>query len=234
MKKIVLIGDSIRMGYDKYVKESMENIAEVYFPAANCCFAQFILRYLHMWIADELGLEHVDAVHWNAGLWDTLRIYGDTECLAPLDAYVSSITKIDERIKYMFPNAVSIFATSTPVLEDGGYIKEFEMRYNADIERYNAAACEALSKRGVIINDLHALLKDCPESYHSDQTHFYTADATALIGNQVTKVLCEALDLDASGLILPDKEKYHRHGPPCTDADLYVKKGNFYVLKRDK
>ena len=28
MKKIVLLGDSIRMGYDKYVKEALDGVAE--------------------------------------------------------------------------------------------------------------------------------------------------------------------------------------------------------------
>lgn len=32
MKKILLIGDSIRMGYDKYVKLAFEGEAEVYYP----------------------------------------------------------------------------------------------------------------------------------------------------------------------------------------------------------
>ena len=31
MKKIVLLGDSIRMGYDKYVKEALADVAEVYY-----------------------------------------------------------------------------------------------------------------------------------------------------------------------------------------------------------
>ena len=35
MKKIVLFGDSIRMGYDKYVREALEGTAEVYYPEEN-------------------------------------------------------------------------------------------------------------------------------------------------------------------------------------------------------
>ena len=31
MKKVLLIGDSIRMGYDNYVKESMKDFADVFF-----------------------------------------------------------------------------------------------------------------------------------------------------------------------------------------------------------
>ena len=29
MKKVVLLGDSIRMGYDKYVKEALDGVCEV-------------------------------------------------------------------------------------------------------------------------------------------------------------------------------------------------------------
>jgi len=49
MKKIVLIGDSIRMGYDKYVKESLDGIAEVYYPEENCKFAEYVLRFIGEW-----------------------------------------------------------------------------------------------------------------------------------------------------------------------------------------
>ena len=51
MKKVVLIGDSIRMGYDKYVKDALENTAEVFYPPENCRFAEYVLRYAHEWKA---------------------------------------------------------------------------------------------------------------------------------------------------------------------------------------
>lgn len=44
MKKIVLLGDSIRMGYDKYVRKSLEGSAEVFYPAENCRFTFYLLR----------------------------------------------------------------------------------------------------------------------------------------------------------------------------------------------
>ena len=49
MKKIVLIGDSIRMGYDKYIKDSLAGKAEVFYPTENCKFAEYILRFAHGW-----------------------------------------------------------------------------------------------------------------------------------------------------------------------------------------
>ena len=46
MKKIILIGDSIRQGYDKYVKMAFEGVAEVYYPTDNCRFTTYILRHI--------------------------------------------------------------------------------------------------------------------------------------------------------------------------------------------
>ena len=225
MKNILLIGDSIRAGYDQYVKESLEGQANVFFPPENCRFAHYILRSFNLWIED-MNVDSFDVVHWNAGLWDTLRIYGD-DCLTRYDDYIDTLNRIQSRIERLFPNAVSIFATSTPVRESG-FITDYEMRYNADVERYNAAAIETLSKRGVIINDLYSLLKDVPDSYHSDQTHFYTAAATELIGTQVNSVICDALGIDKTTLIKPDATKFEVVGGGKNDSEMYIKRGNRY------
>ncbi|MBE6612462.1 MAG: SGNH/GDSL hydrolase family protein [Ruminococcaceae bacterium] len=228
MKKILLIGDSIRIGYDSYVKERMQNVAEVYYPGENCAFSANVLRKLHTW-ADMLKLYEADAVHFNAGLWDTVRIYGDGTLTTPA-AYADNIERIAKRIQFLFPGAKIIFATSTPVIESG-FIDEFETRYNRDVEEFNRIACEVLAEYGVIINDLYGLLKDVPESCHSDQTHFYTGVATELIGNQVSRVLCDALDLDPAALISPDPQKFHRPDLYPGDRDTYIKQGHIYVHK---
>lgn len=225
MKKILLLGDSIRLGYDSYVKESMSNVAEVYYPEENCRFAAFMLREIHNW-TDRLKLEHADAVHWNAGLWDTLRIYGDEPLTRP-DAYADTVERIIKRLRFLFPEAKIIFATSTPVIE-AGFFHDFEGRYNRDVERYNQIACKVCQSHGCMINDLYALLKDQPESLHSDQTHYYTADATELIGGQVNRVLCEALDIDPALLILPDKSRFAIEGIK-NDKDVYIKRGKLYT-----
>ena len=35
MKKILLVGDSIRMGYDKTIQKTFEDVAEVYYSSDN-------------------------------------------------------------------------------------------------------------------------------------------------------------------------------------------------------
>ncbi|MBR3967480.1 MAG: SGNH/GDSL hydrolase family protein [Clostridia bacterium] len=224
MKKIFLIGDSIRSGYDTYVKESMEGLAEVFWPDENCRFAQYTLRCVHMW-KDDLGLDNVDAVHWNVGLWDTLRIYGD-EILTSPEVYADYIERIEKRLEFIFPGAKIIFATSTPCIEEG-FIKEFEWRSNEDIEKYNKIATDVLTPMGVRINDLYSLLKDAPESYHSDQTHYYTPEATELIGTAVNKILCEEMGIDYSNLKKPNKADFAIK-KNLNDKHLYIKKGNLY------
>ena len=228
MKKILLIGDSVRKGYDAYVKERMSKAAYVYYPEENSMFTQYILRNLHCW-TDDLELRELDAIHWNAGLWDTLRIYGD-EPLTDIKTYEKNIERIIKRMKLLFPTAKIIFATSTPVIEDG-YIKNFEFRYNRDIENYNSIACKAAKKCGVTVNDLYSLLKEKPESLHSDQTHFYTADATELIGDAVVNTLCQELGIDKALLAFADKEKY-AITTVRGDKELYVKRGNIYEKVR--
>ena len=90
MKKIVLIGDSIRLGYDKYIKESLSGVAEVLSPAENCRFAQHVFRFLGDWKKAGNWGDDVDIVHWNVGLWDVLRLYGDTP-LTPIELYADLI-----------------------------------------------------------------------------------------------------------------------------------------------
>lgn len=50
MKNLLLIGDSIRMGYDKAVKKTLEGKANVIFPEENCRFASYVLRYFHEYL----------------------------------------------------------------------------------------------------------------------------------------------------------------------------------------
>lgn len=192
MKKVVLIGDSIRMGYDKYVKEALAGAAEVYYPEENCRFSVHVLRFVHEWKDKGAWGDDVDLVHWNAGLWDALELFGD-EPLMPIDAYAQLIARIDKRLRMLFPKAKLVFATSTTVQENR--MRAFFQRHNSTIAQYNQAALKALENTDTVINDLYELVKDLPESYHSDFVHFYTPEGTQLIGGKVLSVVCELLDI---------------------------------------
>lgn len=208
MKKIVLIGDSIRQGYGPYVKMAFEGMAEVYYPRDNCRFASYILRHLIDWKRDMECGDDVDVVHFNAGLWDDL-VMVDGKHHTPIEHYRENIERVCDVIRILFPQAKIIFATTTPVQEElfTGLCK----RFNADTRRYNEVATEAVLAKGGEINDLYSILDGCPKSYYSDLTHLYTKDGTQLLTDRVIAVLEEATGVTAKKLdyaeIFREKEK---------------------------
>ena len=208
-KKIFLIGDSIRMGYDKYVKEALSEVAEVYYPDENCRYAENVLRFAHEWKNKTGAPDDVDLVHWNAGLWDVLELFGD-EPLTTKDYYANVIPRIDRRLRMLFPKAKIVFATSTSV-EESMASKDF-FRHNKTIEEYNAIALRALKETNTVINDLYALTSRLPVSCHSDFVHYYTDAGREAIGGKVLAVICEQLGIVVSDVKIENfsPEKYSK------------------------
>ena len=186
MKKIFLIGDSIRFGapnspgYGVFVKEKLADLAEVYAPNENCRFAQHTLRFLHEWAASA-PKEEINVVHWNNGLWDALHLFGD-EAFTELDYYGKTLVRIYHRIRLVFPNARVIFALSTSVKED--WANPAFIRYNHEIEEYNKKAVEVLAPLGVEFNDLYSISKTFDDSLRADWVHY---------GDEGSKILADAV-----------------------------------------
>lgn len=191
MKNILLIGDSIRMGYDKSVQKTLSGIANVYFPEENCRFATYVLRYLHNY-KGLLDGKKPDVLHWNAGLWDCLRLF-EEDPLTPIEVYRYYIDRICQRIKKLFPDTKVIFATSTAVLSEKMDIN-FK-RYNEEIEAYNQVAVSVVEQYGFTVNDLYTLSASLPEDAHSDPVHYYTPEGTEAFTNQVLRYLADAMEL---------------------------------------
>ncbi|MBR5309012.1 MAG: hypothetical protein IKU43_09585 [Clostridia bacterium] len=202
MKTLLLIGDSIRMGYDKSVRKTLDGIVNVYFPGENCRFASYLLRNFHEYFK-EFGIngEDVDVIHWNAGLWDCLRLFGE-DVHTPVEIYKYYIDRLCARIVKLCPNAKVIFATSTRVLSEK-MSPDFK-RYNEEIEEYNKAALEVVAKYGFEVDDLYALSASLPEAAHSDAVHYYTPVGTEAFTNKVLSYVVPALGLDGEFIYKED------------------------------
>ena len=70
---------------DKAIEKTLERKANVLFPKDNCRFASYLLRHFHEYLGEVKG-EDIDVIHWNAGLWDTLRQF-DEDPHIPIDVY---------------------------------------------------------------------------------------------------------------------------------------------------
>lgn len=206
MKKVLLIGDSIRLGYERYVTAMLEGVATVYTPGdVNCGTAQFVLRWVHEWKRRGNFPDDMDIVHWNAGLWDVLRIHGD-DTLSPPDFYADTLKRISERLRLIFPKAKQVFALSTWVQENL-YRGEYQ-RFNRDIDRFNEIAVKTLAPLGVEFDDLHSATENAPKECWSDMTHFNTVDGIKLVGGQVVACLCGHLGIDRSALAEKEAELF--------------------------
>ena len=197
MKGVFLFGDSIRLGYERYIKAMFDGVANVYAPAQNCGLAQFVQRWVHVWAHNEGVPRDVDVVHWNAGLWDVLRIFDDGPLSSPA-FYAESLKQIHGRLKMLFPNAKIVFALSTAVQEEE-YRGEYK-RLNSDIRAYNQIAIETLTPLGETFDDLYSITENAPKECYSDPTHFNTVAGIKLVGGTVLNCLCEALGIDRASL----------------------------------
>lgn len=137
--------------------------------------------------------EDIDVIHWNAGIWDCLRLF-EEEPHTPVEIYDYYIERICIKIKKLCPNAEVIFATTTKVLSEK-MIKQF-MRLNEDIEKYNEVAVEIVKRYGFKVNDLYLLSQSLPENAHSDGTHYYTSIGAKAFVEEVLAYVSPLLDLD--------------------------------------
>lgn len=166
MKKIVLLGDSIRLwGYGTRVPEMLGEGYQVSQPEDNCRFVKYTLRGLFDW---HDIIKDADVIHWNNGLWDCTEIFDDG-LFTSEEEYVENMLRVATLLKKITPNV--IFATTTPVWD------EFEWTHNDKIERFNEIIVPRLKEIGIKINDLHALVskdvhkyvKECDMIHLSDE-----------------------------------------------------------------
>ena len=96
MKKVVLLGDSIRLiGYGKRVEELLGDQCTVWQPEDNCRFAKYTLRML---FDEQQNIKNADVIHWNNGLWDACDIFGDGP-FSPLEEYVENMLRIAQLLQ---------------------------------------------------------------------------------------------------------------------------------------
>ena len=186
--RVVLIGDSIRLGYAPLVAKKLEGKAIVISAKPNGEDSANVLRHLDEWVINERP--HV--VHINAGLHD-LKVKGTTYQV-PLPEYEKNLATILERVR-TGTNATIIFATTTPILDSlHAQRKAGFNRYQADVQRYNAAAAALMKRLGVPVNDLHKVVEDGGKErlMTGDGTH-YTTEGYEVLATAVTATIVEAL-----------------------------------------
>ena len=165
MKKVLLLGDSIRMGYQAYVKEALEGELEVRYPEDNGRFAAYTLWQVNQelkWNPD------IELVHFNNGYWDMNIEAPMTEPIHPVEEYLSFLRRIVALCRQC--GAKVVFATTVPILEAGAAGDNTGVQgtinySNEWVKEYNAAAVKLMEELEVPVNDLYALCMEDDRRY---------------------------------------------------------------------
>ena len=188
LPRVVLVGDSIRMGYAPMVAKQLDGKAIVISPTPNGEDSGNVLRNLDEWVIREKP----DVVHINAGLHDLKR--KGTTYQVPLVEYEKNLKAILERIQ-KGTKAKVVFATTTPILDHRHAQRKAGFdRFEADVQKYNAAAISIMRQAGVPVNDLHKVVEDGGKDtlLGGDGTH-YTQDGYERLAAVVTDSILRSL-----------------------------------------
>jgi len=185
MDRVVLIGDSIRMGYEEVVAQELATEAQVWGPKENGGASAKVLLHLDYWVIQRKP----EIVHLNCGLHDLPTDRVSKEKAVPLAEYVENLRRIFGRIQQE-TDATLIWASTTPVNEKWHTREKPFDRFEVDVAAYNRAAREVAERMGVPANDLFEVVMRAGRDrlLSPDGVHF-TKEGSALLGKEVAAAI---------------------------------------------
>lgn len=187
LPNVLLIGDSISIGYTKTAAGLLKDVANVQRPGANCGDTTSGLRNLERW----LGTTRWDVIHFNWGLHDLCYRHPESKTQGrrdkvkgtlsvPLDQYEKNLEELVQRLEKTGAKLIWAATTVVPEGEEG--------RFVGDDVKYNAAARRVMEKHGIPVDDLHTLTAGFTASYFSGKgnVHF-TEEGYTRIARQVAE-----------------------------------------------
>ena len=195
LPNVLLLGDSISIGYTLQVRELLKGKANVYRPLRkngipdNCFTVANGITNLASWV----GTQQWSVIHFNFGLHDIKyvdsagkldRVHGKQ--VTPVDVYQKNLETLLPLLQKT--GAKLIFATTTtvPANELG--------RVEGDDTKFNAAAMAVMKKHGVAIDDLQALTATFPpELFKKPANCHYSDEGYARLAKQVADSILKML-----------------------------------------
>jgi len=174
LPRVLLIGDSISMGYTIPVRNLLQGKANVHRIPENGGPTTNGLATLKGWLGDG----KLDVIHFNWGLHD-LKIMTDGQHQVSLETYEKNLRQLVSQLKAT--GAKLIWATTTPVQENVTGPK----RQPADVILYNRIARKIMEENKVAIDDVYGLaLPQLAKIQKPVNVHF-TDEGSQALGRQV-------------------------------------------------
>ena len=175
LPRVLLIGDSISIGYTLPVREKLKGKANVHRIPQNGGATEVGLEKMTAW----LGKGKWDVIHFNFGLHDA-KYTSETTQRASREQYIANLKTLIAQMKAT--GAKLIFATTTPV-PMGGVLSP--TRKFDSVEERNKLAVQLMQSSDVAVDDLYATAKPIMEKHgRPNDVHFasegYEVLATAV------------------------------------------------------
>ena len=189
LPRVLLIGDSISIGYTLAVRALLQGKANVHRPLTNCGPTKLGVNALENWLGDGSW----DVIHFNWGLHDIVHMKEDGERVdppqgrhqVPAEQYKQNLTALVGRLKQT--GAQLIWCATTPVPAGAS------SRQPGDEVVYNAIAQKIMTAHGVPTNDLYSYALERLNDIQLPANVHFTAEGSAALAKPVVEHILEAL-----------------------------------------
>lgn len=209
LPSVLLIGDSISIGYTPFVREQLRGIANVHRAPENCGPTTRGLDRLDQWI----GQRQWDVIHFNFGLHDVKYIGEQGQRVEPElgkrqvaeDDYRRNLEKILARL--LATNARLVWCSTTPI--PPGAIG----RIPGDEIGYNEIALDIVTKADpsgqILVNDLYTFSMDRLADIQRPENVHFTDEGSRQLAGQVVAVIKQGLQAARPQSILAQGIVFH-------------------------
>lgn len=189
LPRVLVLGDSISIGYTLPMRKRLKGLANVHRPQQNCLTSRNALQNLDQW----LGLGNWDVIHFNFGLHD-ISIEGGKP-IVPASEYSTNLNRLADALHVT--GAKLVWASTTPVPKDATYLdplREAVLSQRAeDVRLYNQIAATIMHSRNIPINDLYQFSQArLTELQIAADIHF-SSHGYAVLGTRVADFLLPLL-----------------------------------------
>ena len=190
---VLILGDSISIGYTPYVRELLKGKAEVKRPMQadgnpeNCNGTTYGLTGIDRW----LGSFKWDVIHFNFGLHDMKHVdpatgEGSKNPQHPLqadpDTYKMNLSLLTERL--LKTGAKLIFATTTPYADVINPLRD-----NGMYEKYNILATGIMKENKIPVNDLCRFIRPRLVEFQQPRNVHFTEEGYRVLAGEVAKMI---------------------------------------------
>ena len=182
LPRVLLIGDSISMGYTLPVRKLLEGKANVHRIPTNGGPTKNGVANIAKW----LGTSKWDVIHFNWGIHDLKYMPDGKRQVEPAD-YEANLRSLVATLKKT--GARLIWATTTPIPE--GELNP--PRKFGQVKEYNDIAARVMAENGVAIDDLNARITPKLATLQNPHDVHYSPAGSDYLAQQVAAEITKAL-----------------------------------------